>query len=223
MTRLVLAALAALVLLGATAHAQPGDTRVDQHLARVRALYDQGDFVHARDELLAAYAIEPRPELLFALGQVEINLGHYQAAIDYYQRFLATGPAAEQVSLAQQAIGAARTRLADKPVPPPPPPRRQWDVVDTVLAASGGAALLAGGGLVFYTHTLTENHRGTLREYNDRFARANLTKWTGIASLAGGAILVSTALLRWRLHLVGGELQPTASATTAGAAWSRSW
>ena len=55
--------------------AAPGT--VDEHLAKVRELYDKGDFAHARDELVAAYQLEPRPALLFALGQVELNLGHF--------------------------------------------------------------------------------------------------------------------------------------------------
>src|SRR5262245_20483431 len=82
MKRLTLAAL----LVATRADA---DT-VEQHLARVRQLYDKGDFVHARDELLEAYKHEPRPDLLFALGQVELNIGHYQRAIDYYEQFIAT-------------------------------------------------------------------------------------------------------------------------------------
>src|SRR4051794_10734892 len=51
-------------------------------LAKARTLYAAGDFVHAREELLAAYALEPRPDLLFALGQAEFNLHHYREAID---------------------------------------------------------------------------------------------------------------------------------------------
>ena len=225
--------LAVILLAGGVAHAQPASdaappSTVDQHLAQVRVLYDKGDFVHARDELLAAYALEPRPELLFALGQVEINLRNYPAAIDYYQRFIATGPAAEQVALAQQAIGAARARLADKPAPPPPPrpqvpPHRTWDVTDSAIAAAGSAAIAAGAGLLLYTHTLTDDRTGTLHEYSDRLSRATITQWTGIASLAGGTIAVGAALLRWRLHFVGGELRPAASATTAGATWVRPW
>jgi hypothetical protein len=64
---------------------------------------------------------------LFALGQVELNLGHFAKAIDYYERFIASEPGAEQTALAQQAIGAARAKLAEKPpvvAPPRPPPHR---------------------------------------------------------------------------------------------------
>lgn len=199
---------------------------VEEHLARVRQLYDKGDFVHARDELLEAYQHEPRPDLLFALGQVELNIGHYQKAIDYYEQFIATGPGAEQVALAQQAIGAARTRLAEKPpvvAPHRPPPHRQWDTEDTGIAALGGATFLVGVGLFIYGRRLSGDASGTLSEYNDRLSQAQLTQWIGVGCAAAGAIAVGAAVLRWRLHLVESELQPIAAPRTAGIAWVRRW
>src|ERR1043166_6035326 len=120
--------IAAMVVAGfVAAHpARPARAdSVDAHLARVRELYEKRDFARARDELLEAYKHEPRPELLFALGQVELNMGHFAQAIDYYERFIATNPGADQVALAQQAIGAARARIAEQPAvvaPRRPPP-----------------------------------------------------------------------------------------------------
>ncbi|HEX4416666.1 MAG TPA: hypothetical protein VH165_02150 [Kofleriaceae bacterium] len=200
----------------------------DQHLEKVRALYDKGDFSHARDELLAAYQADARPELLFALGQVELNLGHFQAAIDYYQHFIATGPTAEQAALAEQAIGAARARLTEKPAtvaPPraPQPPHRAWDVADSALAAFGGTAVIAGAGLLAYTRELAENHRGTLHAYNQRISHATITQWTGAGCLAGGVLALGGAVLRWRLHFVDSELQAIATPATAGMAWAGQW
>ena len=202
---------------------------VDDHLARVRELYDKGDFVHARDELLAAYQLEPRPELLFALGQVELNIGHFEKAIDYYERFIASEPSAEQAALAEQAIGAARTRLAEKPavVAPPrpsrPPPHRAWDTEDTGLAALGGATLVVGAGLGVYGHRLAGDRSGRLSEYNDRLSQAQVTQWIGAGCVAAGALAIGGAVLRWRLHLVETELQPIAAPGTVGLAWSRQW
>ena len=219
MKRLALA-LVVLVALPAAA-----DT-VDDHLAKVRELYDQGDFVHARDELLAAYKLEARPDLLFALGQVELNLRHYDQAIDYYERFIATGPGPDQIALAQQAIGAARARRAEKPVvaaPPPPPPHAEWDTEDTGIAALGGTTLLVGGGLFAYGIHLGRDRSGTLADYNDRLSQAQLTQWIGVGCVAAGALTVGAALLRWRVHLVDSEIQPIAAPRTAGLAWVRRW
>lgn len=199
---------------------------VDDHLARGRALYDQGDFAHARDELLAAYQLEPRPELLFALGQVELHLGQYAQAIEAYEQFIATNPAADQAALAQQAIGAARAKLAEKPAvapPPRPPPHRAWDVVDTGIAAGGGATLALGAGLAIYGHHRATDHSGTLSQYNARFSRATLTQWIGAGCLAAGALAAGGAVLRWRIHLVDTEIQPVAMPGTAGVTWTGRW
>ena len=214
-------AIAALLLAAPAA----ADT-ADDHLAKVRALYDRGDFLHARDELLAAYQLEPRPELLFALGQVELNLGHFETAIAHYERFIATGPAEDQIALAQQAIGAARARLTDKPIvapPPRPPPRRHWDSIDTTIAALGGATLATGAGLMIYGERLGTDHTGSLAAYERRVTRANRDQWIGAGCLAAGALAVGAAVLRWRIHLTEVELQPIAAPHTAGVSWIQRW
>jgi tetratricopeptide (TPR) repeat protein len=216
----------AALLVASRAGAQTGPETVDDHLARVRELYDKGDFAHARDELLAAYKLDARPELLFALGQVELNLGHFEKAIEYYEQFIASGPAAEQVALAQQAIGAARARLAEKPpvvAPPRPPPHREWDIADSGIAAAGVTTILAGAGMFAYSHQLTGDHSGTLSAYNARLSRATVTEWAGAGCVAAGALAVAGAVLRWRVHLVDSEIQPTAAPRTAGITWVRRW
>ena len=208
--RSVALSLAIAGLVSATARADA----VDDHLARGRELYERREFVHARDELLAAYQLDPRPEILFALGQVELNIGQFARAIDYYERFIATNPGADEVALAQQAIGAARARLAETRVivaPPRPPPHPVWDVEDTGLAALGGAVHTAG------------DHSGTLSEYNDRLSQAATTQWAGAGCLAAGALAIGGAVLRWRLHLVDTEIQPVAGPRGAGVTWIGRW
>ena len=193
------AVLVAIVLVSSVARA--GGT-ADEHIARARDLHAKGDFVHARDELLAAYQLDPRPELLFALGQVEFNIGEYQAAIDYYQRFNATGPSAEQAALTQQAIGAARIKL-DQPPPPPPPRRRHrhWDTEDWGLTAMGGLAITLGGGLLYDSHRLADNRTGSLKSYDARISEAHAVELSGIACAAAGVLAIGAAVVRWRLHL----------------------
>jgi tetratricopeptide (TPR) repeat protein len=224
--RSVAPSLAVAGLLAATV--ARADT-ADEHLARVRELYDKRDFARARDELLAAYQLEPRPELLFALGQVELNMGQFARAIDYYERFIASQPAPDQIALAQQAIGAARARLAEKPAviapprPPRPPPHRVWDNSDTGLTAAGSATMLVGGGLLIYGLHLAGDHGGRLSEYNDRLSRATLTQWVGTGCLVAGALAIGGAVLHWRLHVVDTELQPIAGPGAAGVTWVGRW
>jgi tetratricopeptide (TPR) repeat protein len=201
---------------------------VDDHLARVRGLYTKGEFAQARNELLAAYRLEPRPELLFALGQVELAIGHFAVAIDYYQRFIASEPAPDHARLAEQAIGAARARLAAKPVvaraaPPRPPPRPRWDLTDTGLTVAGSVAVAAGAALLVASYRMVDDHGGRLSTYDARVSRAELFRTIGVSGIALGALTIGGALLRWRLHLVDSELRPIVAPGTAGVAWERRW
>lgn len=206
----------AVVLLAGAAHADEpaGKPIVPPDL---RKLYESGDYEAVRRELLKAYELTPQPEILFALGQVELNLGNYEAAIRYYEQFIARGPTEEQIALAQQAIGAARMRMAQpKPtpvVPPPPPPPerprvppRSWYAEDTGLVALGGAAVLVGGGLLYYSHRLGDDHGGTLSQYDERVQLARTTMWTGAGVATAGALVIGVTLLRWRLRPDGSDL-----------------
>lgn len=205
MKQLAFIALAAVTLASSVAHADP--------MRKVRELYAKGDYEGVRAELLAQYELDPRPALLFALGQVELNLGNYQAAIDYYERFIATSPADDQVALAQQAIGAARIRLADpqlepsQPTPvvtaatpevdepePERPRAKRWTMTHTGLVVLGGAAMLLGGGLLYYSHSLGNDRSGTLAQYDSRLDQARTTRWTGIGIAAAGTLLVGVTV-----------------------------
>jgi tetratricopeptide (TPR) repeat protein len=199
--------------------ATPLPAPIEAHLAKARDFMAAHDFIHTRDELLLAYRIEPRAELLFALGQVEFNLGHYQEAVDYYQRFAAMNPAPDQAALAQQAIGAARIEL-HRPPPiaprPAPPLHRELDAVDRTLVVAGGLASVAGAGLFGYGHHLAEDRAGTLHDYDLRIKHAHIAEWSGGAALGAGTLAIAVALLRWRVHLV--ETTIAVHATDGGVA-----
>jgi len=195
----------AVALLATPAGADEPDVCVtDCRIERVRGLLERGEAATARTELLALYEDTKQPELLFAIGQVELQLGNFEAAIGYYERFLATNPSEDQISLAQQAIGAARMRITEPKVtpiePPPPPPRfeRHWGATNTVLVVLGGAAIVAGGGLLYHAHQLGNDDGGTLAEYDDRLEHAQARRLAGFGIAAAGAIAVGVALVRWR-------------------------
>jgi tetratricopeptide (TPR) repeat protein len=183
------------------------------HVGAARDAYAKGDFAVARDELIAAYAADPRPEYLFALGQAEFNLGSYQDAIDYYEKFTATNPSAEQAALAQQAIGAARARLDQPPPPkpvepvaPPPPPKpityhRAWDGLDWTLGAGGAALLAIGASGLVYADVHSTDRSGTLHSYDARIHTSKVVEIAGIGALGLGAASAVLALVHWRVHL----------------------
>jgi tetratricopeptide (TPR) repeat protein len=226
----VVCALAFVALAASAARAQDSDPAPEGPPTilpgKLREAYQRGDYEEARRILLQLYAIEPNPKWLFALGQVELNLEHYDAAIRYYEQFLASDPPADQAALAQQAIGAARIKLAQPEKQPPPPevkhyPPRRWYLEDTGLAALGGVALGVGGGLIIYSHQLGTDHSGTLSQFGERLDQANTMKWTGIGIASAGALVVGVTVLRWRLRPDGGVM--TASLSQNGITVAGRW
>ena len=207
------AVLAGLVLVLAAASARADSPEPDgppPNYTRLRELQQQGDWDGVRRELLKLYALDPMPQLLFALGQAELNLHNYKAAIEYYEKYIATGPGEKEVALAQQAIGAARLKLSepvDEPPPvdppppidtsPPPPPSegRRWTLTHTGLVAFGGAAVLVGTGLLIYSRSLGNDRSGTLMQYDGRLDQAHTTRWTGLGIAAAGTLLVGVTLV----------------------------
>jgi tetratricopeptide (TPR) repeat protein len=207
--------------------ADDSNKEVDQALVRVREHFAKGELAAAKDLLVATYARVPRADLLFALGQVEFNLGHYKEAIDYYERFLATNPGADEAALAHQAIGTARARVdqptrRDPPSIPPPSRVRDWDAINTTLLAVGTAAVAIGSGVFVVGYRRgNDEPRGTLRTYDTRLERSLLYQRAGIAVATGGTLLVGLALARWRIHRI--EVAPVTSTRTAGLTVGARW
>lgn len=218
-------------LVAGSARAEP-DASLDCDTAcridKIRLHLDRGEKLVARTELLALYEETKQADLLFALGQVELQLEHYEAAIGYYERYIATAPGEDQIALAQQAIGAARMKITqpkrepDRRPPPLPIPRvyeRRWDVPDTVLVAAGGVAILAGGALLGSAHQLGTDESGTLSQYDDRLEHARTRRFAGIAVAAAGTIAIAAAFARFGLDRT--EVTPVTggAAVSIGGRW----
>jgi tetratricopeptide (TPR) repeat protein len=136
--------------------------------------YDVQQYDEASDHFRAAYQIDPRPELLYALGQSERMAGHYQRAIEAYRAFLRTnpasaqsGPARKNIVRCEQALAAVSQDRAPPPEPSPAPAtppqistppltspvlverrRASQDTAGHVMLALGLAGLVTGGALV---------------------------------------------------------------------------
>lgn len=145
-----------------------------QHVDRATELHEQGKFIQALDELKTAFSLDPKPELLYAMGQLHMLLGQCTQAITYYQRYLATKPDRNTANAALEAIEVCKTNPppaptgdsppVDPPTPPnhptPPPPRssstpppppevagaRPWygDYIADALVVGGVAAGFVG-------------------------------------------------------------------------------
>jgi tetratricopeptide (TPR) repeat protein len=120
---LLLAALAAPARVHADARAMRPEAR--QHYDRGLKLYGRHQYDDAITELRAGLAIDPQPEILYALGQAERRRGHCDRAVEYYQSCLALvkDPVAAaavkvQIERCNVAQGDAREE-ADLPGPDP--------------------------------------------------------------------------------------------------------
>jgi tetratricopeptide (TPR) repeat protein len=122
-TLLACAALALALAVPRAADAGPKqDARV--HLDRATKAHKAGDLELALTELNAAYAIEPQPQILYALGQIYTKLGRCTEASDAYLRFLSTSTSTDTrtAQVVKQAIDACKSAepAAGKAEPAPP-------------------------------------------------------------------------------------------------------
>jgi hypothetical protein len=181
-----------------------------------QALYDRGlarfqthDYENATRDFEAGYAIEPRPEFLFAEGQARRLAGNCKAAVALYQRFLATGPPAVQVNATHMALGRCAQVLAEHPDvvlvtpppprPPPPTPRRWWrDPFG--LAATGAGAIGVGLGVGFLVAASsaeqTANASSTHPEYASAWSTAQSRQTIGVTAIVVGGALAGAGAVR---------------------------
>src|SRR5262249_24727209 len=121
--RLVVAALAVCLFPPAASADSKAEAR--QHVDRATKLHGDGKFAEALDELKTAFALDPQPELLYAMGQIHVQLGQCAQAIRYYERYLTTRPDPGTATAAKEAMEACKTtppRVVDsKPAEPEPP------------------------------------------------------------------------------------------------------
>ena len=95
-----------------------------QHFEAATKAHKDGRFGDALTELMVAYALDPRPELIYAIAQIHVKLGQCPQAITFYERFLATNPKPEHAARAHQAIEVCKTN-------PPPPEAQQADTTNS--------------------------------------------------------------------------------------------
>jgi len=119
-----------------------------------RVAYDQGRYAEALADFQAAYAADPKPNLLYAIGQAYRKLGDCPRAIEAYEQFLQSEPAPDPARLARGHIEACRIAarpVEPQPSPPPPPlaapevpageaPRRLETTASTALPGLGRVA-----------------------------------------------------------------------------------
>ena len=95
---------------------------VKAHMAAAAAAYKEGRFDDTLAELNKAYALDPKPELHYSIGQVYVKLGRCDDAIISYESFLASKPSRDRADLANQAIATCKAQKAQQATQTTPPP-----------------------------------------------------------------------------------------------------
>ena len=116
-------ALPAVIALALAAHAANADPKAEAkaHIEKAMVLHGELHYSEALEELQLAYALDPQPDVLYAIGQVYVKLERCTDAITYYQRFLESKPPSGPAGAAKEAISVCRKRLAAQPQPKPEP------------------------------------------------------------------------------------------------------
>jgi tetratricopeptide (TPR) repeat protein len=164
--------VAALVGLPMAAYAGPKEKEEAQaHIAKATEAHQASKFDVALAELEAAFALDPQPDLLYAIGQVHVKLNNCPVAISYYERFLETKPGPEPTAAANEAIKTCRTQLEAQPAPvvepapvtaveptpvaptPAPAEPRRFDAIGTTLVGLGVVSTIVG--VVMYSGAIS--------------------------------------------------------------------
>lgn len=213
MPRFVLAPLFAAVLAAPLlAHADP-KAEAQVHLDKAMEAHGQSNFALAADELQAAYALDPNPDLLYAIGQVYAKLERCPEAITYYQRYLATKPPAQAMVDTKQAIKSCEEQA------PPPPPIEQPAPAPVVIAPAahsrwykdpvGGALVVSGVasaviGFVLYGGARSDldaaEDAPNVAKYDELVDHARSRRTYSVLLIGGGALLIGAGVARYVLH-----------------------
>ena len=109
-----------LLLAPVTAYAD-AKSEAKAHIDKATTFHGEGKFKEALEQLTLAYALDPKPELLYAIGQVHVQLGNCTQAISFYERFLGTKPTAGPAAAAKEAIETCKNAPPPEVKPDPVP------------------------------------------------------------------------------------------------------
>jgi iron complex outermembrane receptor protein len=128
---LAVSALAAILLAPGAARADER-TEARAHFKKGMTAIAEGHYDVGVEELKAAYAILPHPNVLFNIARAYVDMGDLQNAIDYYRRYLDGGPkdrdevaatvASLEARLRKQQAALVESEHAATPQAPAPAP-----------------------------------------------------------------------------------------------------
>jgi len=102
-------------LLGArNAVADPKLEEAQNHFRQGEAYFKVGTFDKAIEEYEAAYALVPKPGVLFNIGLSYENSGNIDKAVEYYERYLREAPSAGKATEARARREALSRAIAER-------------------------------------------------------------------------------------------------------------
>jgi hypothetical protein len=154
-------AMMVILLHAVTLHAGP-ILSPDEEVARrefaegVRA-YTEGEYDEALRRFSTAQIAHPAPEFDYNIGRCQDRLGHWQQALDAYERYVDARPNGEQAQEVRERIAVLRARIAPAPTatvevtdrPLVTPVRASRRRVAPGLVLGGALALGGAGGAVY--------------------------------------------------------------------------
>jgi hypothetical protein len=242
----VIIALALALMLAPALVLAPAAAR-DPDVVAGEAAYREGRWDDASVAFDAAWRRSGDPTFLYTRAQVERRAGRCDKAIELFEQFLGTSPAAEAEAAARRYLEECRASLpppdpvAADPVPapvppvgdePPPPvaparPTRRWsrDPLAPVLVSIGGAAMVGGAALLGIAATRFSGARDEPddRRYADRVAGARRLEIAGATILPIGTALVIGGIVRWALLARGARQSCRVSRGSASKLLPRGW
>ena len=189
----------------------------------------EGRYADAAEAFATAYAETGDPALLFGQAQALRRAGDCKAAIDVFERFIATAPPEPDVAAASAAIDECREIVGVEPEPdvaptpapeaaPPPPPPRHWstDPAGAVLMGLGIAITVTGAALFGASYALVDDRPGSEAELEDHRRRVTRMWNGGLGLLVGGGVTMIAGAIRWGLVARANERERAARVSASG-------
>jgi tetratricopeptide (TPR) repeat protein len=138
-------ALLALILLTQLAYASSFEDELARaHFLSGQSYFDEGRFTDALHEFHEAYAISRRPGFQFNIGVCEERLGHTEAAIAAFERYLQEAPNAPDRATVEQRLRDLRGQRVVKTTSVPLHKRPWFIGVMTGTAVAVATAIVVG-------------------------------------------------------------------------------
>ena len=180
--------------------------------------YKAKNFDAAVMSLTKSYALDAKPDVLYALAQAERLAGKCKDAIGHYEALGESSKDEKVQKAVKENVEICKQIEAGKPVPKKEEDaklverrdaptieyrtvvrtERKRDVLSIVLFVGGGVAI-SGAGATYLLSRSAKNdadHATSLEDYNSKYDSSRRLKWISIGSAGVGVGLITVALIR---------------------------